>query len=233
LALVGCGGLADDDDTAGDDDDVASYEIDVIVDGSTTTVDLADLETEDYEGSAAVALPDFLAAAGVTMPESYTYEFVAWDGYSKDGIPYSRVSMAYLLAESGDLEFPAEAEMESGYYVNGVVSVALSPVVSYEVTVNWDGNSETVDLFDVAVNDDAVASVDLPEVLGAAGVTGPEGYSYTFTAWDGYAKDGIEWAHVAEAWLVQASGDLMFPEELQLPGNYFVTGVVTIDLTTL
>ena len=234
VALVGCGGLADDDDTAmPDDDDGVDYKIDVIFDGNTSTVDLGDLDTVDYEGSPAVALPDFLAAAGVAKPEGYTYEFTAWDGYSKGGVTWNKVAMAYLIAESGDLEFPAEAVMESGYFVNGVVTVELSPVISYELTVNWDSNSATVDLFDVPVNDDAIPSVDVTEVLESAGVTGAEGYSYSFTSWDGYAKEEVEWIHVTEAWLLQATGDLQFPEDLGLAGNYFVTGVVSIELTAL
>lgn len=232
VALSGCGGLADDDDDSAGDDDVA-YKIDVITDGSTTTVDLGDIDTVDYQGSPAVTLPDFLAAAGVDKPEDFTYEFMAWDGYAKDGVTWNKVSMAYIIAESGDLEFPTEAEMESGYFVKGVVAVTLSPVISYELTINWDSNTATVDLFDLPVNDDAIPSVDVNEVLESAGVTSPEGYSYTFTSWDGYAKEGVEWAHAAEAWLVQATGDLQYPEELGLEGNNFVTGVVTIDLITL
>jgi len=169
----------------------------------------------------------------VEAPSAYDYEFTAWDGYSKDGIGWDKVAQAYLLVESGALQFPPEAEMESGYYVNGVVSVALTAATSYELTVNWDGNSVVVDLYDIPVNDDAIPSVDMVDLLETAGVTAPDGYSYTFTAADGFAKEDVEWDLVQLAWLNQASGDLQYPAELELSGSYFVTGVVTIDLTAL
>jgi len=125
LALaVGCGGLAEDDD---DDDDASqSYELSVQFGASEETVDLFDLDTEDWNGAPAVSLPDVLDAAGVGDPSAYTYGFTAYDDYMKDGVTWDKAEVAVLIQESGDLEFPDEAEMESAYFVKGVVDIALT-----------------------------------------------------------------------------------------------------------
>ncbi len=126
LALaLGCGGLAEDDD---DDDDASdSYEIVVTFDASEETVDLYDLDTVDWNGAPAVELGELLDGAGVGDPSLYSYGFLAYDDYMKDGVAWAdQAEVAVLIQESGDLEFPDEAGMESAYFVKGVVEITLT-----------------------------------------------------------------------------------------------------------
>jgi hypothetical protein len=121
--LIGCGGLAeDDDDSAGSTD---SYEVAINHDGAGSTVDLYDVDAGDFEGTPAVAVPDVLDAAGVTAPEGSTYTFVAWDDYAKEGVTWEQAEQAWLLLETGDLQFPADLALETNFFVNGVVTIDL------------------------------------------------------------------------------------------------------------
>ncbi len=104
---------------------------------------------------------------------------------------------------------------------------------SYEVEVTFDGSSVMVDLYDLPVSDDTVGEVGVADVIGTAGVAGPEGYTYGFIASDGYAKDGYAWDDASQATIVQAAGDLQWPEELGMEGADHVNGVVQIDLTAI
>jgi hypothetical protein len=125
---VGCiDPLLDDDDDDDDDDAGADlYEIDVHHGGGVETIDLYDLDTVDWEGDLAVELPAALDGAGVVDPSAYTYGFVAYDDYEQDGIGWDKVSVAVLIQDSGDLEFPDEAQMGSEYFISGVVEISLT-----------------------------------------------------------------------------------------------------------
>lgn len=102
---------------------------------------------------------------------------------------------------------------------------------SYQVEVTFDGSSETVDLYDLTA--DTGGEVALADAVDAAGVTAPEGYTYGFIAGDGYARDGYAWDDASQATLVQAAGDLQWPEELGMEGADHVDGVVQIELTAI
>ncbi len=78
---------------------------------------------------------------------------------------------------------------------------------------------------------DGSPAVTLPDILTDAGVTTPESYSYAFTASDDYMKDGFVWDDVQQAVLIQATGDLEWPDELGFPGGDFVGNVVDIEAT--
>lgn len=124
LILWGCGGLAEDDD---DDNAAGGYEVAVTFDGDSASVILDELETTDVDGTVSVALPVLADAAGVEAPEGYTYGFVAYDGYSRDGYTWDQVSQASLAQEAGDLQWPEELGMEGADSVNGVVTIELTP----------------------------------------------------------------------------------------------------------
>lgn len=103
---------------------------------------------------------------------------------------------------------------------------------SYEIAVESGGGSAPVDLFDLDPTDvDGALTVTVEDVLDAAGVTGPDGYTYGFAASDGYSRDGYTWDQASQATLVQETGDLQWPEDLGMEGADHVDGVVTIELT--
>ena len=105
---------------------------------------------------------------------------------------------------------------------------------SYEVAVEFDGGSATVDLYDLDATDLAGAlQVTVEAALDGAGVTGLDGYTYGFVASDGYTRDGYTWDQVSQATLVQENGDLQWAEELGMEGADHVKGVVTIELTAI
>jgi hypothetical protein len=105
-------------------------------------------------------------------------------------------------------------------------------VDGYEVVVTFDGDTATVILDELETIDvDGTVSVALTEVADAAGVDAPEGYTYGFEAYDGYAMDGYTWDQVSQASLAQEAGDLQWPEELGMEGADSVNGVVSIELT--
>jgi len=104
----------------------------------------------------------------------------------------------------------------------------------HEVTVNWDTNSETVDLSTLAATDfEGVDSITMPTLLSEVGVTHPADFTYGFEAGDGYAKDGYTWDLVEEAALAQATGDLDWADSLGMAGSDHVSDVVIVDLTFL
>lgn len=123
-SLWGCGGLSDDDDdSAGGAGD--SFEIEVIFDGSSATVNLHDLTVDD---AGEVAVADAVDAAGVATPEGYTYGFSASDGYTKDGYAWDDASQATLVQDNGDLQWPEELGMEGADHVDGVVQIDLTAI---------------------------------------------------------------------------------------------------------
>lgn len=103
---------------------------------------------------------------------------------------------------------------------------------SYQVEVEFDGGSSTVDLFDLDGTEiDGTLQVTVEDVLDGAGVTGVEGYTYGFVASDGYTRDGYTWDQVSQATMVPETGDLQWPAALGMEGADHVDGVVTLELT--
>ena len=102
---------------------------------------------------------------------------------------------------------------------------------SYEVTVAFEAEEPIVDLFDLDASDwQGSPAVTLPDILGDAGVLGPNGFTYTFIAYDDYSRAGVDWGNVYQAVLIQESGDLQYPDDLGVEGDDFVKGVVRIEL---
>ncbi len=103
---------------------------------------------------------------------------------------------------------------------------------SYVVDVTFDGDTTSVDLFDLTPVDwNGVDAVELTAIVEAAGVTSPETTTVGFVASDGYNRDGFAWADAAQAVLQQANGDLEWPASLGFESADFVKGVVTVELT--
>lgn len=102
---------------------------------------------------------------------------------------------------------------------------------SYEVEVTFDGSNALVDLYDLAADD--AGEVSVADVIDAAGVTAPDGYTYGFVASDGYSRDGYDWDTASQATQVQENGDLQWPDELGMEGADHVKDVVQIDLTAI
>jgi hypothetical protein len=121
-SLWGCGGLSDDDDSAGGE---PSYEVEVSFDGSSATVNLYDLAADD---AGEVAVSDAIDAAGVAAPEGYTYGFVASDGYARDGYAWDDTTQATLVQETGDLQWPEELGMEGADHVKDIVQIELTAI---------------------------------------------------------------------------------------------------------
>ncbi len=123
LTLGGCGGLAEDDDDSAADD---SYEITAEFDGGSALVDLFDLETEDVDDVVSVTVEAVLTEAGAAGFDGYTYGFVAYDDYARDGYTWDQVTQASLAQETGDLQWPEALAMEGADHVSGVVTIELT-----------------------------------------------------------------------------------------------------------
>jgi hypothetical protein len=55
----------------------------VDLEGQSVEVELAGMETYDYEGAPAVSLAELILSSGITQtPESFRYDFTASDGYN-------------------------------------------------------------------------------------------------------------------------------------------------------
>jgi hypothetical protein len=118
------------DDTGADDTGAdPTYEMEVVADGGSATVNLYDLDTSDFEGDTVVAVTAVLEASGLSVTwEERTYDFVASDGFtpsSRDCEPvdYSTLQNAYFYRESGNLVWDAAIEQAGCYFVDNTVTV--------------------------------------------------------------------------------------------------------------
>jgi len=102
-------------------------------------------------------------------------------------------------------------------------------LIGYQVSVSWPEGSTTVGLGGFEPVDwEGSLAVSLPHILTQAGISDPQPYLYSFTASDGYSRDGFTADQVQQGLLLQDNGDLKWPEEMGLFGEDYVDGVVEI-----
>lgn len=190
--------------------------ITVVVDGSSTEVDLGEIELVETGEVTAARLGDVLRAAGVEPADGgYVADLVSFDGFHPGAKTPCKglIPLELALFDKGFIaEFTGETLWDESLDFPGCMNVnGLSRIVLFgtdspanEVLVGKGDTAAVVDLRFMPVADEAGAAISLKDVVGSV-LGSPETYRYDLEGADGQ-RPGRDLANQLLTWDQLKSG---------------------------
>ena len=215
LAASGCSDTDTDTPLSTGDTDRGPFDVmlTVLAQGSSLTIDLADVDHTTFDQSEAVRLSRVVEQAALSLPWNHHYNFIANDGWSilADRLGSDPATLPYYGAlehgflywtDSNGLVIGWEPELGFPRYLNvkhmeGAVIEAIT-IHDNSIIVHVGATHTIVELSEMTTTDyvdykhpedGAIPVIPLKDVFDAAGLTDAVDYAYKYYGKDGFSNN--------------------------------------------